>query len=114
MLLVALAALGSARWVLVKRSAGYARLAELHAMRERELTSRASYFQERAQELRDRARSPTAHETIPSFEERAKIWDGRAEESLKWAALQHDQAEMYRRAARYPWLGAPRVDPEPE
>jgi hypothetical protein len=112
MFVVALAALGSAGWVLWKRSREYSKRA---AILEKRLSATSITF------LRVEVSVELHRRSIPSIpdEDIAKLVEKNVQHEEQFVArLRNDvssgraQAAAYRRAARYPWLGAPHLPPD--
>jgi hypothetical protein len=144
MLVVALAALGKAGWVLVKRSREYSLLARQHASAEKlagiirdsfqglrepktkSIQSTRAHIDRIDARIRQCAPDSSALELLRRQRADAKedlngtlkalhYLERGAEEYSNEAASEHRIAATYRRAARYPWLGPPRIEsPPPE
>jgi hypothetical protein len=108
MLIVALAALGSAEWVLMKRSAEYARIAAYYEARERNWKTQIGRSETVLQTIQQGVQQGDGSEAVVAAVKRTL-------ESLRSGAeKEHAQASAYRRAARYPWLGPPRFERAPK
>jgi hypothetical protein len=143
MTVVALAALASTGWVMVRRSREYLALAVMHEKRARsyalarQVTYKYGYHMHQMAPLCRRLLQllnesqfvdPTRQQQIDYYtaaEKRLKSELVKAEQEKRDEQLERERlrkrvpieralAVRYRRAARYPWLGAPRVKPESE
>jgi hypothetical protein len=146
MLVVALAAMASAGWVLVTRSREYSTLAESHEARVKRALKNLEYYTSRYWALRkdyrrltkrlvqvereeaeqklgvtDDTRSSSRSEPPGQEIRRIKMFLRVETEALSEAERRIDTARAtikfsrprvtpYRRAARYPWLGPPRIE----
>jgi hypothetical protein len=107
MLVVALAALGSAGWVLVNRSWNYSQLAANFASQANNRLELAEAHDRLAESYDYLARQNyrSARSLILMNTQQSKAIRYRAD-----AAKYQSFAEAYRRAARYPWLGPPPIE----
>jgi hypothetical protein len=101
MLVVALAALGSAGWVLVERSSQYLLLARVHERRAANCRALAASYRV----LLSRG---NADPDLPRTQKNA-FFLRMAIEVEQDARFEANKVELYRLAARFPWLGPPRI-----
>jgi hypothetical protein len=132
MLVVALAALGSAGWVLLKRSREYTELASMHRSIEKAHLWDATTMEQIAADIQKTVETnliaaqaierdtlvPNGIERLDRIEARraqyapvVRDYEQSAAESRREARLERALAAAFDRAARYPWLGAPRIGP---
>jgi hypothetical protein len=104
MAVVALAALGSAGWVWVRRSSEYSKIADKYTTFERKSLNLMALFEEL-----DKDRERSNRNSSPERDEMSRYANMRILELKENAVKEHAVADAYRRAARFPWLGAPRV-----
>jgi hypothetical protein len=122
MLAVAIVAVGSATWVLWKRSAEYARLAtqcETHEFNFRldleHFESLKRFNQEEIESLRetlpglDGDSFEVVQRQIKEAQDEIQEFDDLSRACSQHVAAAHANVAVCRRSVRFPWLGAPRV-----
>jgi hypothetical protein len=111
MLVVALAALASGGWVLVKRSREYSKLATMYDQLTHKALNNANraenYLRLSEQEARRKPILPQPYRQ--QAEETSASYRQLAQASTRDAQAFRQSAGAYRRAARHPWLGSPRT-----
>jgi hypothetical protein len=106
MLVVALVALGSAVAVLAPRSTEYLHIARVHE-------GRAGNFRERAAAYRKLIRDGSRSASL-TLNQTTALLTRKALEAEDDARIEDTNAALYRRAARFPWLGPPQKSADSE
>jgi hypothetical protein len=113
MLVVALVALGSSAWPLARRSKQYRTMAVYYETRETSWRRPQRRYEIVGQRYRKISESQRRTRLKGELELAARRAENLASKTREFADGDHTIAVAYRRAARYPWLGPPRIEPPP-
>jgi hypothetical protein len=122
MLLVAIVAIASAATILVRRSKQYSQIAAAHSAREAATRDLLAMLEWQAASVSGVIEFNVAVRQGPGarifgssdgFVAEKDQLDSAIHKYRKLVEHERDVAAAYRRAARYPWLGTPRVPPTP-